>query len=506
MKRIVLIAGRKSHGPDHNGIHDYPAQVRLLAWCLRHALGGQVDLTLAYDDAWPREAIAKADALVVISDGKDGDKPYAKASQLADAGRIADVEALCARGGGVACLHFALFAGEADGERMDRWCGAHFAWEQHGQRDWHSKITWAEGVLDRGAAHPVLNGFRGASLREEYYHRLRFHTDTIPLVIQRALPGTGSEQVVAWCVDHGGKGRGFGTTMGHSLDSFRHDGLRTLTLNGIAWCAGIDLPEGGLQAPFAEREAVARDLDGAAEPGPIRVAVLAGNAAHRWHNWPESTAALLRAWGDDERITARVHTDPGDLVEGLADRDVLVLNWVNWEDPRGLSAAAQDALTAFLARGGGLFVHHFANGACHASLPRAGASDWPEYRRIVRRVWDHRDVGPGPSGHDRHGTFAVQADGQHPLTAGLGRFEVEDELYWRQHGDEPIVPLLRAKSAVTGADEPLLWTYDLGPARAVQCLLGHSGKTYATAQMRVLARRIVAWCARRDLHGASTGP
>jgi len=53
MKRIVLIAGRKSHGPDHNGIHDYPAQVRLLAWCLRHALGGQVDLTLAYDDAWP---------------------------------------------------------------------------------------------------------------------------------------------------------------------------------------------------------------------------------------------------------------------------------------------------------------------------------------------------------------------------------------------------------------------------------------------------------------------
>jgi len=92
------------------------------------------------------------------------------------------------------------------------------------------------------------------------------------------------------------------------------------------------------------------------------------------------------------------------------------------------------------------------------------------------------------------------------VLAGLGRFEVEDELYFRQHGEEPIEPLMHARSERTGADEPLLWTYDHGRARVVQCLLGHDAKTYETPQARVLARRIVAWCARRALHGPADGP
>jgi hypothetical protein len=227
------------------------------------------------------------------------------------------------------------------------------------------------------------------------------------------------------------------------------------------------------------------------------VAVLAGNAAHRWHNWPETTAALLSAWGDDERISARVHTDPDDLVTALADRDVLVQNWVNWNDPRGLSMQAREGVLAFLRRGGGLFVHHFANGALHPSLRGAADGDWPEYRRIVRRVWEHRDLAPGPSGHDAFGRFSVLPVGEHPLVSGLEPFDVDDELYWRQHGDEPVTPLLVARSKATGADEPLLWEYEYGPARVVQCLLGHSAKTYDAVAMQVLARRIVAWCARR---------
>lgn len=294
--------------------------------------------------------------------------------------------------------------------------------------------------------------------------------------------------------------------MGHSLDSFRHNGVRTLVLNGIAWMAGLDLPAGGLQAPFAEREEVDHRLGLGPEPAPIRVAVLAGNAAHRWHNWPESTAALLRAWGDDPRITARVHTDPNDLPSSLAGRDVLVLNWCNWKDPAGMPEAARNALQSFVARGGGVFVHHFANGACHASLPEASESDWPWYRTLVRRVWDHRPIAPGPSGHDRYGTFEVKARTSHPLVAGLRTFPVEDELYWRQHGSEPIEPLLTARSAETGCDEPLVWAYEVGDARVVQSLLGHSGKTYDTAAMRVFARRAVAWAARRAIHGSAEGP
>ncbi len=511
IRRIVILAGRKSHGPAGNGIHDYPAQARAIEDALRRsALGERLEILRAEDDSWPAAAVAEADCLVVVGDGRDGDLPYAEASHLASPERIAAVDAVVARGAGVVPLHFSTFTPEALVPRVLEWQGGAFGWEKAGRRDWHSRITWATGIGDLVTpGHPVLRGVAFAKLREEYYHRLLFHPDAVPLIAVRALPGDhDSERVVAWALDRHrhGAGRGFGTTMAHSLDSLRHDGLRTLILNGIAWAAGAEVPADGLRVEFAEREVVDHRLGCGPAPAPIRIAMLAGNAAHRWHHWPETTAALLSAWGDDPRLTARVHTDPTDLVTALADRDVLVLNWCNWQDPAGLGAAAQAAIQDFTRRGGGVFIHHFANGACHASLPGAAASDWPWFRTLVRRVWEHRNVGPGPSSHDRFRSFDVKARGDHPLVTGLKTFTVEDELYWRQHGDQPIEPLLSARSEETGADEPLLWEYQVDQARVVQSLLGHSAAAYQTPQMRVLARRAVAWCARRAIHGAATGP
>ena len=508
-RRIVLVAGCKSHGPAGNGIHDYAAQARLLQDALsRSALGARLALVRAEDDAWPAAAVAEADCLVVLSDGRDGDLPGAEASHLATPERQAQVEAAVARGAGVVPVHFATFAAERDLARVLGWQGAAFHWEQGGKRDWYSRITWATGVLDQVAnGHPVLRGVAASRLREEYYHRLAFHPRTTPLVAVRALPGADErERAVAWAFERADGGRSFGTTMVHSLDSLRHDGVRTLLLNGIAWAAGAEVPPEGLHAAFLEREVVDHRLGLGPAPAPIRVAVLAGNAAHRWHNWAETTAALVRAWGDDPRITARVHTDPADLATALTDRDVLVLNWCNWSDPAGLPGPARAALQAFTGRGGGVFVHHFANGACHPSLPDAGASDWPWYRTLVRRVWEHRPLAPGPSAHDRFRAFEVRAKGLQPLVAGLPACTIEDELYWRQHGREPLEPLLVATSEETGAEEPLAWAYEVGPARVVQSLLGHTARTYDAAAMRVFARRVVAWCARRAIHGPADGP
>jgi len=40
---------------------------------------------------------------------------------------------------------------------------------------------------------------------------------------------------------------------------------------------------------------------------------------------------------------------------------------------------------------------HFANGAFHYSLRKAAASDWPGYRQVVRRVWNHQRRGTRPA-------------------------------------------------------------------------------------------------------------
>jgi type 1 glutamine amidotransferase len=509
VRRIVIVAGKKSHGPDGNGIHDYPAQARLLHDGLLHSpLGAQLSVTRAEDDLWPAKAVGEADCVALIGDGRDGDLPYAEASHLASPERIAQMEALTARGAGVVAIHFSTFACERDLERAQSWQGACFQWERGGKRDWFSKINWATGVLDLCAGnHPVLRGVDGGMLREEFYHKLAFHPQAQPLIAVRALPADNdTERVVAWALSRPTGGRGFGTTMAHSVDSLRHNGLRALLLNGIAWAAGLEIPAEGLRVPFLEREDVDHRLDLAPSPGPIRVAVLAGNAAHRWHNWPETTAALLRAWGDDPRITARVHTDPADLAAALNDRDVLVLNWCNWHDPAGMPETSKTALQAFMDRGGGVFAHHFAGGACHPSLPQAAASDWPWYRKLVRNSWEHRAIAPGVSGHDRFRAFEVRSCGSHPLVAGLPACVIEDELYWRQHCTETSEPLLTAKSEVTGADEPLAWAYEVGAGRVVQSLLGHSAKTYEAGAMRAFARRAVAWVAKRAIHGPPDGP
>ncbi len=508
-KQIVILAGKKSHGPDDNGIHDYPAQARLLQYCLQKCvLAEQISIMRAENDEWPELAIAKADAVIIISDGRDGDLPFAEASHISSPARIALINEIVKRGASIIPIHFATFASEKDLEMVKNWQGACFQWERNGKRDWFSKITWANGMLDHAITeHPILNGVDGSALHEEYYHKLSFHPTAIPLVKIRALPGENDhEKIVAWAMERENGGRSFGTTMVHRLDSLRHSGLRTLLLNGILWSVGLSIPKEGLKAPFAERETVNVELKIKTQQSPIKVAVLAGNAAHRWHNWPETTAALLRAWGDDSRISARVFTDPHDLAaETLNDQDVLVLNWCNWEDANGMPETAKIAIQNFVARGGGVFIHHFANGACHASLPKASESDWPWYRILIRRVWEHRDIAPGKSQHDKFRAFEVKPCSSHPLVAGMPTFTIEDELYWRQHGTEPIEVLMKAKSEETGAEEPLVWSYEIGKARIVQSLLGHSATTYNPPAMRAFVRRVIAWCANRAIHGKIDG-
>ena len=168
----------------------------------------------------------------------------------------------------------------------------------------------------------------------------------------------------------------------------------------------------------------------------------------------------------------------------------LLLNYCNWEDPTTLSDHAKKSFVKYLEKGGGLLIIHFANGAFHFSLPNAEASDWPEYRKICSRVWNHE----GESGHDPYGRFEVEiADSDHPISAGLSRFMTNDELYYKQEGQEKILPLLTAKSNVTGKEEPLAWTYNYGNGRIFQLLLGHDTASFEPKEIKDIIKRAAIW-------------
>src|SRR5580698_4399672 len=72
-RKIVLIAGKKSHGP---GEHEYLKTIKLLKVLLDRSPNLHGVTTEIYFNGWPEDAktLDTADTIVVISDGQDHDE------------------------------------------------------------------------------------------------------------------------------------------------------------------------------------------------------------------------------------------------------------------------------------------------------------------------------------------------------------------------------------------------------------------------------------------------
>ncbi len=520
-RKIVLIAGQKSHGPVGNGIHDYPWSVKLLKVMLDHSnIKDQVRVEY-HLDGWPTDPVTldDADTIMVISDGRDGDL-YAEAPHFGSAEHLAQVQKQIDRGCGFCTFHFSTFAPDKYATQILDWSGGYFDWEENGQKKWYSAIQTHDTPIEIASPeHALSRGLKPFSMKEEFYFNVRFLPEgadaatvktATPLLSVPVLPGREPDgKVVAWAKERPHGGRGFGTTCGHFYENWKVAEFRTLILNALAWTAKVEVPEGGVQARYFTHQEVTAALSGVhgtdkaqLDEEPIRVLLITGNEAHKWHNWEKTTPVIQAQLELDPRVTVTVSTDPETAFTKLIQiQDVVLLNsYANWHDPKALSPKAQQEFMDFLQDGGGLVVVHFANGAWNASLPMAGESDWPEYRKIVRRVWNHNGKNEAQSGHDAFGPFEVSVTVlPHEITAGLKGFPIVDELYFRQDGPDPIEPLITAHSKSTDRDEPLAWTYTYGKGRVFQTLLGHSERTYEAFEANEMLRRATAWAANRQV-------
>lgn len=258
--KVVLVAGPKSHGPEGNGVHDYGWSVRLLKAMLDHSNVKDRIKVEYHLNGWPKDqrTLEDADTIVVISDGRDGDK-YREAEHLASPERVAFVDQHIKRGCGLVTFHFSTFAPDQYADRVLDWTGGFFDWETDGKRDWYSAITTIEADVKPAAPeHPVSRGVRPFRMKEEFYYNIRFApTGVTPLLVVPDLPGRDPDgRVVAWARRRPDGGRGFGTTCGHFYDNWKHDDFRRLVLNAIIWTAGADVPDGGIESRFLSREEI----------------------------------------------------------------------------------------------------------------------------------------------------------------------------------------------------------------------------------------------------------
>jgi type 1 glutamine amidotransferase len=224
----------------------------------------------------------------------------------------------------------------------------------------------------------------------------------------------------------------------------------------------------------------------AAEPAaekPILVLSVTGLDS-RYHDWRARSEAIYAALSADRRFEVHRAEDPELLAApALGKYPVVFLHYRNLQ-PLAQADAVRRSLAAYVRGGGGLVAIHGALGA----FP-----NWPEYVRIVGRVW-------GPkTGHDRRGPFPVTiCDTQHPLTRGLTQFTADDELFSGLTGDTPVQVLATAASKRAGAEVPTAWALKYGQGRVFGSTLGHDAQAIRTPGTAELLRRACLWAARHD--------
>ncbi len=478
-KNILIIAGPiTGHGKN---AHEYEKSAILLKHLLdRSDNVDQLNVSVVFN-GWPDDLrlLTEANTIVMISDGGDrreSDHP------LYVGDRLRQLEIQMKRGCGLVHLHWTTFHPSRYHEKITQWVGGYFDYQKgDASNGWYSAIKhYTEPIKIGEPDHPIVNGVRPFRLLEEFYYRIRFRENDSRLskIVLSRPPGETKDYAVGWSVERKDGGRGFGFTGGHYFANWWDPNFRKMVLNAIVWTSGILVPAEGVQSKLEE---------------PVKALVLTGYN-HPAHDWSKTTAALIQVIENDPRVLVDVQEDPEFLASPkMGDYDLLVLNYSSWDRP-GVSEKAKQGLLQYLENGGGLNIIHFANGSWTDTLPNKG-SDWPEFRtKIVRRVWDH---GVGLSGHDAFGNFRVsKTEIRHPVTQGLADFNTQDELYYRQQGPLPIIPLLTAKSRDTGKKEPMAWAYSYGKSRVFQTVLGHADVSVLMAGD--LIRRAAAWSSGLD--------
>jgi type 1 glutamine amidotransferase len=264
-KKIVLIAGKKSHGPEGNGIHDYNWSARLLKLMLdRSNIKDRIKVEY-HLNGWPADDKTLDDAatIMIISDGRDGDK-FSEALHLESPARVERVQKLMDGGVGLVLLHFSTFAPDQYAKQCFEWTGGYFDWEENGQRKWYSAITTLDNTDVRLATpdHPIGRGVKPSfKMKEEFYYNIRFAPNDKTVTVLLTVPALNGREdngkTVAWARQRErNDGRGFATTCGHFYDNWRNDDFRKSVLNGIAWTAHVEVPQKGVESKYYPREEI----------------------------------------------------------------------------------------------------------------------------------------------------------------------------------------------------------------------------------------------------------
>ena len=215
----------------------------------------------------------------------------------------------------------------------------------------------------------------------------------------------------------------------------------------------------------------------------VQVLLITGDDVAPFHLWREISEATREALVASGRFDVKVCEDPLILESETALRayDVIVFTPFARSTPT-IPGKAQENLLEFVKQGKGFFVQHLAS---------ASFAKWEEFGKLCGRKWVM-----GTSGHGDRSVFEVKVvNDQHPITKGMKGFKVDDELYAKLQGDEPIEVLAEADSEWSKKTESLVFTRTYGKGRVVHNAFGHDRKAILSPEVARIIARGTEWAA-----------
>jgi uncharacterized protein len=179
-----------------------------------------------------------------------------------------------------------------------------------------------------------------------------------------------------------------------------------------------------------------------------------------------------------------------DDAAALADTDLVVLYTATGEFP----PQRQRALAARVRGGAGLLAIHASN-----VLGTPGAHVDPAYAEAFALIGS-RYVSHGPLPHESR--FRVETDGRHPVTRGIGAFEITHEHYHVETADDVEVVAWRCEGT---RREPLVHTRNWGEGRVCYVQLGHDLRAWGEPQLRATITQAALWAGRKREHEVRAG-
>jgi hypothetical protein len=259
-RKIVLIAGKKSHGP---GEHEYEKGARLLKHCLDTSPNVKGVKTEVILNGWPEDpkVLDDADTIFLFCDGSDRDE---KAHPLLHGDRLEQLGKLMSRGCGLVCIHYTVFVPtDRGGKQFQDWIGGYFDYDSHlaaggrggtGRPQWYSQLGHAKtDSTFLSLDHPISRGCKPFTTKTEYYWKMRFRenddrlTPILTFDPKKAAPPV-RDSLVAWAIQRNDGGRGFAFTEGHFHSNWQVEPFRKMVLNALLWTAGAEVPEGGVES------------------------------------------------------------------------------------------------------------------------------------------------------------------------------------------------------------------------------------------------------------------